>query len=146
MTDIASMETDQRPIVVGIDGSEGAVAALQWAVDAARLHKRPLTVITVKNPMTFYGFQAALTPEIQAISDSSSQAVLDNVLTTVYRRTDPEGVTAVVREGNPAQVLIDASQEASLLVVGERGRGNFPVGSVTDRCVRHARCPVVVVR
>jgi nucleotide-binding universal stress UspA family protein len=50
-----------------------------------------------------------------------------------------------VREGNPARVLVEIATDASLLVVGARGHGHFLLGSVSDRCVHHADCPVVVV-
>ena len=51
--------------------------------------------------------------------------------------------------GHPAQVLLDESGDADLLVVGHRGRGAFTgmlVGSVSTHCVTHASCAVVVVR
>ena len=56
---------------------------------------------------------------------------------------------ARVVEGNPAQVLLDASDGADLLVVGSRGHGGFAealLGSVSQHCVHHAHCPVVVIR
>jgi nucleotide-binding universal stress UspA family protein len=56
--------------------------------------------------------------------------------------------TAVV-SGGPAERLIDQSKDADLLVVGSRGRGGFRgllLGSVSQQCVSHAQCPVVVVR
>jgi nucleotide-binding universal stress UspA family protein len=58
-------------------------------------------------------------------------------------------VRARVVEGNAAQVLLDASDGADLLVVGSRGHGGFTealLGSVSQHCVHHARCPVVVIR
>lgn len=145
MTDMARTDEDERPIVVGIDGSSEAVAALRWAAQEARVHSRSVIVMTVNNPLA-YAVPFAPVGEIQAVIDLSNKSVLDEALTQVYGHTDPESVTRVVREGNPAQVLIDASQDASLLVVGARGRGSFPLGSVSDRCVRHAMSPVVVVR
>jgi nucleotide-binding universal stress UspA family protein len=54
-----------------------------------------------------------------------------------------------VREGHPAQVLLDAGETAELLVVGNRGHGGFSgmlLGSVSQYLVTHAHCPVVVVR
>ena len=51
-------------------------------------------------------------------------------------------------EGHPAGILIEASAQADLLVVGSRGHGGFVgalLGSVSHRCVAHALCPVVVV-
>ena len=56
---------------------------------------------------------------------------------------------ARVVEGNAAQVLLDALDGADLLVVGSRGHGGFTealLGSVSQHCVHHARCPVVVIR
>ncbi len=145
MADMARTSEDERPIVVGVDGSPEAVAALRWAAQEAQSHGRPVVVITVNNPLV-YAAPFAPTAELEAVVETSSNAALDEALTQVYGRPDPEGVTRQVREGNPAQVLIDASQDASLLVVGARGRGTFPLGSVSDRCVRHAVSPVVVVR
>ncbi|MGW4537166.1 universal stress protein [Streptomyces chartreusis] len=58
-------------------------------------------------------------------------------------------VGTVVRYGTPASVLLTAAREASLLVVGSRGRGGFAgllLGSVAQYCFQHAACPVVVFR
>jgi nucleotide-binding universal stress UspA family protein len=58
-------------------------------------------------------------------------------------------VRALVVEGNPAQVLLDASDDADLLVAGSRGHGGFTealLGSVSQHCVHHAHCPVAVIR
>jgi len=52
-------------------------------------------------------------------------------------------------EGTPAQVLLEAADGADLLVVGSRGHGGFAealLGSVSEACVHHAQCPVVIVR
>jgi nucleotide-binding universal stress UspA family protein len=55
----------------------------------------------------------------------------------------------VVVNGHPAQALIDAANGADLLVVGSRGHGTFAealLGSVSQHCVHHAPCPVLIVR
>jgi nucleotide-binding universal stress UspA family protein len=60
----------------------------------------------------------------------------------------PIPVSTLVAEGNAARALLDASEDADLLVVGSRGHGGFTgvlVGSVSQQCVNHAKCPVVVV-
>jgi nucleotide-binding universal stress UspA family protein len=57
-------------------------------------------------------------------------------------------VERVVREGQPAEVLVEAAEDADLLVVGSRGLGGFRgllLGSVGQQCAHHARCPVVIV-
>jgi nucleotide-binding universal stress UspA family protein len=60
----------------------------------------------------------------------------------------PVPVSTLVAEGNPARALLDAADAAELLVVGSRGHGGFAgvlVGSISQQCVHHAKCPVVVV-
>ena len=62
-----------------------------------------------------------------------------------------EGIDVVAKTvpGDPAEVLIEASSNAAVLVVGSRGRGGFEglrVGSVSNKCLHHAHCPVLVVR
>jgi nucleotide-binding universal stress UspA family protein len=62
-------------------------------------------------------------------------------------RPDVQVVTRVV-QGNPAQVLLDAAAGAQMLVLGSRGHGTLAgmlLGSVSQHCVQHAPCPVVVV-
>lgn len=57
-------------------------------------------------------------------------------------------VRAETMRGDAAQVLVDASRDADMLVVGNRGHGRFAsafLGSVSNRCAHHAKCPVVVV-
>jgi nucleotide-binding universal stress UspA family protein len=61
----------------------------------------------------------------------------------------PVTVRATVAEGHPADVLVRAARGADLLVVGSRGHGGFAgslLGSVSQYCVHHAACPVLVVR
>ena len=78
----------------------------------------------------------------------AEQVVTDAVGAASRSAGDVEiGYTVV--EGNAAQVLLDASAGAELLVVGSRGHGGFAealLGSVGQHCVHHATCPVVVIR
>ena len=75
--------------------------------------------------------------------------MLDKALTEVYGTAAPPHVQAEVAYGHPAVVLVEESRHAGLLVVGNRGHGQFTgmlAGSVSMHCVTHAACPVVVVR
>ena len=78
--------------------------------------------------------------------------VLEHVTDAVSTAVDPASgvrVRSLIAEGNPAQVLLDAAAGADLLVVGSRGHGGFAealLGSVSQHCVHHAHCPVVVIR
>jgi nucleotide-binding universal stress UspA family protein len=142
-------DSEPKPVVVGVDGSPAAQAALSWAADEARRRGRPLAVISAwyREPGIVIGPLPAeigmeLTPERL---DAAQQAVLDHAVKDV---TDVELHTVVVH-GDPRVELTRASGNAELLVVGNRGRGPFVeaiLGSVSSYCVHHALCPVVVVK
>jgi nucleotide-binding universal stress UspA family protein len=137
-------------IVVGVDGSKGSQQALEWAMAEARLHSATLRAVHVVQPdlLPAYvigraGGYAGPTREQQR---EAGDRLLDEAL-----RSAAEGVAVerhVVLEESPAKALIDAAQDADLLVVGSRGLGGFQglvLGSVGLQCVTHAPCPVVVV-
>ncbi len=137
-------------IVVGVDGSVGSRAALRWAVAEARLRRAPLEVVSVwQFPVmtTLPAFGAMPPPEnLGGEAESSLLAVLAEEEVT---STEEAPVSTIVAEGSPAAALIEAASDADLLVVGSRGHGGFTgmlLGSVSQHCVGHARCPVVVVR
>jgi nucleotide-binding universal stress UspA family protein len=88
-----------------------------------------------------------------SITDADFGRVAAQVLGDAIKETvDPDGpvkVSSTVREGNAAQVLLETAMDADLLVVGSRGHGGFAealLGSVSQHCVHHARCPVVIIR
>jgi nucleotide-binding universal stress UspA family protein len=133
------------PIVVGVDGSPAATAALRWAAAEARSHGRPLRVVYAFAPPSGYGYPMPM-PDLDDALLEGGEACLDEVLAAVFGDKRPAEVQRTVVEGSPAQVLIDVSAKSSLLVLGARGHGTFLFGSVSDRCVHHASCPVVIVR
>lgn len=133
-------------IVVGVDGSDGADAALEWALDEGRLRGAELDVIHA-----FYLFPdlteaAVLTDEPDMVAQAE-ELLRKAVEPAVATRP---GLTVQTRavQGPVARTLLDAAADADLLVVGSRGRGGFAgllLGSVSQQCVHHAPCPVVVV-
>jgi len=141
-----STTPSQQPIVVGVDGSPEAAAALAWAIEEARIHEVPLSIL--------HAFRVPRT-EVNTIDhgmypDFATEArkVLEHVLEAAPSMDDLK-VTHEIEAGSPAHVLVEASREASLLVVGARGHGGFDglaLGSVSTQCAHHAHCPVVVVR
>ena len=149
-------EPPGQPIVVGVDGSQDSKDALAWAARQAELTGAPLRVITAwKLPVSFstvwqmpatYGKSHDFAQEDFAEDARNTlHAAIDEVLGEDRR----ESVTSQLVIGHPAQVLIEASRGAVLLVVGGRGHGGFAgmlLGSVSQHCVSHAACPVVVVR
>jgi nucleotide-binding universal stress UspA family protein len=142
--------------VVGVDGSEGATSALRWAAAEARLRGVGLSVVhawTVPLVLTSPSGETFGVPdpahsveEVRAASQEKADEVVQASLETI----DALGVAvdSQVVEGRAASMLIDASEGAELLVVGRRGLGGFAgllLGSVSQQCAHHARCPVVIV-
>jgi nucleotide-binding universal stress UspA family protein len=136
-------------IVVGIDGSPGARAALRWAVVEARAHGARLTAVHAWSvPAGPIGLDGNALITYQAYEEAA-RAVLDDVVGSTYVRGLVAPIEPVLREGGAAHVLVEAAKDADLLVVGSRGHGGFGalmLGSVGNQCTHHAPCPVVVVR
>lgn len=133
-------------IVVGVDGSPSSLAALRWAHRQAELTGASLVVLGA------WGFPIYIAePNIWPI-DVDLQAVVHHQLQTAIERAIPGGATVPVkivsRQSSPALALLKEAEGADLLVLGTRGHGELAemlLGSVSLRCVNHARCPVVVV-
>lgn len=137
-------------IVVGVDGSPGSRAALHWAHDEAALRKATLVTVTVWQfpVMTSLPAFGAMPPPEDMGGDAEA-ALLRTLSEEGIAASDEVPVTTVVAEGAAAPALLDAAADADLLVVGSRGHGGFTgllLGSVSQQCVSHAPCPVVVVR
>ena len=137
-------------IVVGVDGSASSQQALTWAVRQARATGAIVDACTAWEYPQFYGSMGWTFPDgTDAELGAAAERVLRDALA---KATDPGmdvGVHTSVVYGTPAQVLLDAAKGAELLVVGNRGHGGFTgalLGSVSQHCVQHAPCPVVIVR
>jgi nucleotide-binding universal stress UspA family protein len=136
-------------IVAGVDGSPSSLAALRWAVGQARRTGGTVdAVIAWQFPATGnFGWAP-----VSAIDDLDFESIAKHTLEqAIGGLGEQSGVTIrpVVMQGLPAQVLLDMSEGADLLVVGSRGHGGFAdalLGSVSQHCVHHAPCPVVVMR
>jgi nucleotide-binding universal stress UspA family protein len=135
-----------RRVVVGVDGSEGAVKALDWAIAETTRVPASLELVTAWLFPMALGYVFAKTPDevrqqVQQIADSSVSHVAKVAPDVVVR--------SVLHEGEAGPTLVDLSIGADLLVVGSRGHGNIRellLGSVGTYCSRRARCPVVIVR
>jgi nucleotide-binding universal stress UspA family protein len=139
--------TGRRPrVLVGVDGSARAHAALEFAVGEARLRGAELVALMAVHVPDYawidpYGVR---TLEVGALQRAREK--LDQVLASV----DTEGLVLdpVVTAVPAPRALVDRSADCDLLVVGSRGHGGFRglvLGSVSMQCVLHARCPVTVV-
>jgi nucleotide-binding universal stress UspA family protein len=143
-----------RTIVVGVDGSEDAGRALEWAIDVATERSAPVSVITVLEEPRAVGpwgvttVAAGFDDESIAAARHQVRGALSQALTRRGVRAAPD-VLVDVLIGPPAQVLIEATPAEGQLVVGCRGRGGFArllLGSVSDAVAHHARTPVTIVR
>jgi nucleotide-binding universal stress UspA family protein len=139
-------------IVVGVDGSDSSRAALAWAYNEAAHHGATMIVVSTWQPpaMPMTPPYGSLPPE-GYISQPQRDALdlLERFVAELDARTPPVDVRTAVEQGSPAEVLIELSKEADLLVVGSRGHGGFVgmlLGSVSHHLVAHSECPVVVVR
>ncbi|HUY47773.1 MAG TPA: universal stress protein [Streptosporangiaceae bacterium] len=136
---------DGRRIVVGVDGSVPSKAALAWAVRQAALTGAVVEAVIAWEYPDTYGLGPALGVDMEGIAAT----VVSDAITGVAGPGGPVKICPRVVEGHPARVLIEASAGADLLVVGSRGHGGFAgavLGSVSQHCIQHATCPVVVVR
>jgi nucleotide-binding universal stress UspA family protein len=142
--------TERSRIVVGIDGSPGAKAALEWAYAEAQL--RDVAVYGVCAYEEPWGLAAAgmaspgAAEELRTALAADAERVLDEAWAAA-----PDGVAAdgTAVQSPPGNALVAAAEGSALLVVGSRGRGGFAsllLGSVSLHCAAHARGVVVVVR
>jgi nucleotide-binding universal stress UspA family protein len=143
--------TDGAPrIVVGVDGSPSSRAALRWAVRQARFAGGTVdAVIAWQIPMMLQNYNwAPIYVEESGDFAKDAGRRIDAVLSEEIEPADSQLVRSRVIHGHPAQVLLDAAAGADLLVVGSRGHGSFAealLGSVSQHCVHHAHCPVLIM-
>jgi len=150
-------ERDAEPvrarIVVGIDDSEQAAAALRWALAEGVLRQATVEVVHAWSPpMSALPFGATLhlrahEGEIDAVARASVDELVDGALAELDE--PPPEVLRTILPGGAALTLVEVAESADLLVVGSHGRtglSRLVLGSVAMACVQHAPCPVVVVR
>ena len=135
-------------IVVGIDGSDNSKQALRWAAKQAGYTGASLDIVAAWEFPTTYGWVALPDNEDYDFA-GYAQKSLDEAAAEVFGGDVPASLSSRVVQGHAAEVLVEASKGAELLVVGSRGYGGFAdalLGSVSTYCVHHAHGPVTVVR
>ncbi|MCH7789099.1 MAG: universal stress protein [Acidobacteria bacterium] len=139
-------------IVVGVEGSGGAIAALRWAITEAGYRDATIEVVTAYLPTYVpaapdFGFVSLDPIDLNREVEKLQARVIDSAIGDLG---EPKvEIRRSLRKGRPADMLIEASADADLLVVGDRGRGGFRgllLGSVSTQVSHHAKCPVVIVR
>ena len=136
-------------IVVGVDGSEHAARALRWAVDQAVLENRGLALVHAIAPTEADWLAAASGGNEAAGTSESVREMVARTREDIQRKAPGLDVAEVVRIGDAREVLIEASRDAAMVVLGSRGRGRLRsllLGSVSAAVSQHAACPVVIHR
>lgn len=134
-------------IVIGVDGSETSAHALRWATREGHLRHQGVTAILA------WGLMNQRHPDRSQAFDPDYDVddARRTLRTYVSDAVGPEAadqITLLPRNDLPDRALIEASKDASLLVLGGRGLGGFRgmlLGAVTYHCLHHAACPVAIV-
>ncbi|HCK79120.1 MAG TPA: universal stress protein UspA [Actinobacteria bacterium] len=139
------------PVVVGVDGSASSLAALRAAHEFAAEHHLALQVVHSWQPPlsgTLMGNSESFDLSTAAQFDEGWRTLHES-LSALQTSTPVVPMTEQLQRGSAAAALIAASQQASLTVVGARGRGGFLgllLGSVSSAVLHHAHSPVMIVR
>ncbi|MGW2022908.1 universal stress protein [Streptomyces decoyicus] len=137
-----------RPLVVGVDGSDGSFLALDWAVDEAALHELPLRLVYASRWERYEDAALGL-----SLKRPAGEVLADNIVGAAVERANLRNadvnVSTQVLGDEPESVLLRESDHVAVVIVGSRGRGAFTgllLGSVGLAVAGRARCPVIVVR
>ena len=134
-------------IVVGIDGSDASLDALNWGARQADLTASTLEVVMTWQWPNSFGWGVPVPDDLNP--EDEVRKTLDSALDTVRARYPDLHLDPLVVNGHPAPTLVEESKGADLLVVGSRGHGQFVgmlLGSVSEFCTTNAHCPVLVHR
>ncbi|MER6735899.1 universal stress protein [Streptomyces puniciscabiei] len=138
----------ELPLVVGVDGSDSSLAAVDWAVDEAARHGLPLQLVHASLWEVYEAAQPSFSTDRPAKEVMAEHIVASCVERA--RRRDPEvKVSGRVLAEDAVSALLRAGPEAFALVTGSRGRGEIAgmlLGTVSLEVAARAVCPVVVVR
>jgi nucleotide-binding universal stress UspA family protein len=136
-------------IVVGVDGSDSSHAALRWAVEnappEAEIHAISAWQTPVDGPI-LYGVNRFDLKALRAAARATVNEAADKVCAELG--VDDARVTREIAEGDPRWVLLNQSETADLLVLGQRGRtglSHFFLGSTTTALVHRPHCPTAVI-
>jgi nucleotide-binding universal stress UspA family protein len=148
---MVSKKVERRLVIVGVDGSAQSIAALRWAARyAAATGAAVRAVLAWHYPSAAAQPPVGLAPaSVRTEIEATMQGILNDAVAQAFPDRSPAELEARLSYGHPAQVLIDESKEADLLVVGSSGHGAFTrmlLGSVSTHCVTSAFCTVTVVR
>ncbi|MGW1362262.1 universal stress protein [Streptomyces chartreusis] len=138
----------ELPLVVGVDGSDSSLAAVDWAVDEAARHGLPLRLLYGSLWERYEGSRPSLSADRPA-----EEVMVQHIIASCTERAgvrNPEvKASGEILPDDAVSVLLGAGHEAFALVTGSRGRGEIAgrlLGSVSLAVAARAVCPVIVVR
>lgn len=140
----------QNVIVVAVDGSAASQTATRWAANTALKRKEPIRLVSTYSMPQFL-YAEGMVPPQELYDDLEAEAMekIDTARKIIADFDESVEVSYQVEEGNPIDMLLDISQDVTMIVMGSRGMGGLSgmvMGSVSASVVSHAACPVVVVR
>ena len=146
-------EGPERRIVVGVEGSGYARAALIWALEEAHHRGAVIEVVTCYSPTYVpaapdLGYVPLDSFDLAAEVEKMQGEVIESAVEASDFGDEVE-IRRVLQKGRPADTLMTAAEGATMLVVGNRGRGGFAglrLGSVSQAIAHHSPCPLVIVR
>lgn len=138
-----------KPVVVGVDGSEESLRAVEWAALEAKRHSSSLRIVSAPAmPLRMHGYHASPQVVTTALRGTSARALGAGV--TRAGEVAPDLlIDTELLSGPPALAVAESGSGALMLVVGARGAGGFAamlLGSVSRYAATRAPCPVVVAR
>jgi nucleotide-binding universal stress UspA family protein len=142
----AQVHDDELRVVVGVDGSEYGRRALEFAAHEAAWRGALLEIVSAyqETPYVMAWPVVPLGPD-----QMTAAAIVDESLARA-EEIEPRIVSkGEIRYGAAGKVLVEASEAATLLVVGSHGRGQIAslfLGSVSEHCAHHAASPITIVR
>jgi len=147
-----SKTVKRHGIVVGVDGSPASNSAVCWAARDAAMRDVPLTLVYAFSTYVPTLPQIPMPNGVGVWQADDGRRALDDAVKTAEDATKTQGKIRVVSElkpSPPVPTLVEMSEEAEMVVVGNNGRGAMArvlVGSVSSGMVRRASCPVAVIR
>jgi nucleotide-binding universal stress UspA family protein len=130
-------------IVVGFDGSEGGIRALDWAVAHAARHGGTVQAVTA-----LHWTEPELGTDVRAEHERMARRSLEDAATAARAPYPRVALSTETISGSAAEVLTRAGADADLLVLGSHGHSRLfhaVLGSVAEACIREGTCPVVVI-
>ena len=137
-------------VVVAVDGSEASLNAARWAANTAMKRGIPLRIASSYTVPQFL-YAEGMVPPKELFEDLQAETLekIEEARAVAHEVAPDLKIGHTVAEGSPIDMLLELSNDVTMIVMGSRGMGGLSgmvMGSVSASVVSHAKCPVVVVR